>query len=122
MKVERIRAIRMLADSYEIPPEFDVHRLLADAWGVWYSDDEPIEVVLRFAPRVTSRVRETQWHPSERLDDQADGSVLWYAYVAEPQEMMPWIRGWGPDVEVLEPVALRTRVAEEMKTAACLYE
>ncbi len=27
-------------------------------------------------------------------------------------EMTPWIRGWGPDVEVLEPESLRSEFAE----------
>jgi predicted DNA-binding transcriptional regulator YafY len=27
--------------------------------------------------------------------------------VAGTLEITPWIRGWGPDVEVLEPEALR---------------
>ena len=122
LKIERIRAVELLDDRYEIPPEFDVNHLLADAWGIWYSDDEPVEVVLKFHPRVAARVRETRWHRSERVEDLPDGYLLWRARVAEPQEMMPWIRGWGPDVEVLEPADVRERVAREMKQAAELYE
>jgi len=121
LKVERIRAAELLDEHYEIPPEFDINHLLADAWGIWYSDGEPVEVVLRFHPRVAARVRETRWHRSEQLEDLADGYLLWRARVAEPQEMMPWIRGWGPDVEVLAPPSVRERVAREMKQAAELY-
>jgi len=121
LKIERIRAIRIEGEPYEIPPEFNVDRLLADAWGIWYSDDDPVEVVLCFNPRVVSRVRETQWHSSETLRELADGSLLWRAHVAEPQEMLPWIRGWGPDAEVIAPAGLRDRIAEEMKAAAELY-
>jgi len=41
--------------------------------------------------------------------------------VAHPLEMKPWIRGWGPDCEVLAPAGLRAEVAEEMKRAAEVY-
>lgn len=121
LKLERIKAITLLEEGYEIPAGFNMDVLLRDAWGIWYTEDEPVEVVLRFHPRVAGRVRETQWHASEKLEDLPDGYLVWKARVAETLEMMPWIRGWGPDVEVLEPPALRARVAEEMRQAAQLY-
>lgn len=122
LKIERIRALEPLDDAYDIPAEFSVDELLSDAWGIWYSDDEPVEVVLKFHPRVAARVRETEWHHSEELEDLTDGHLLWRARVAEPQEMMPWIRGWGPDAEVVAPEGLRQKVAKEMKQAAGLYD
>jgi len=58
-KLERIQRIELTAASYEIPPDFDPRELLADAWGIWYTEAQPVEVVLRFHPRVAGRVRET---------------------------------------------------------------
>ena len=106
-KVERIQRIELTARSYAIPDDFDPRELLAEAWGIWYTEAEPVEVVLRFHPRVAGRVRETRWHRSEQIEEQADGSLLWRARVAELQEMLPWVRGWGADVEVVEPEELR---------------
>jgi len=106
-KVERIQRIELTARSYAIPGDFDPRELLAEAWGIWYTEAEPVEVVLRFHPRVAGRVRETRWHRSEQIEEQPDGSLVWRARVAEPQEMLPWVRGWGADVEVVEPEELR---------------
>ncbi len=65
-------------------------------------------MVLKFHHDVAQRVKETRWHRSEKSPEElSDGSVIWRAWVAEPQEMLPWIRGWGADVEVLEPKELR---------------
>jgi hypothetical protein len=41
--------------------------------------------------------------------------------VAEPQEMLPWIRGWGADVEVATPEGLRTALAVETQKLSRLY-
>jgi len=41
--------------------------------------------------------------------------------VAHTLEMKPWIRGWGPDCEVLAPEELRKEVAEELAEAAKVY-
>ncbi len=122
-KLERIQRIELVVPTrtYTIPEDFDPRELLADAWGIWYTEAEPVEVVLRFHPRVAHRVRETQWHRSEQVEEQPDGSLIWRARVAEPQEMLPWIRGWGADVEVLEPRELREQVMGEAKAMAELY-
>ncbi len=120
-KIERIRWVELLSDHYTIPASFDPRKLLRSAWGIWYTDEAPVEVRLRFSPRVARRVRETRWHPSERIEEKPDGSLIWEADVAEPQEMLPWIRGWGGDVEVLAPPDLRARLEEEVKKMAQLY-
>lgn len=111
-KIERIRSACLLPEHYQIPADFDIDAYLADAWGIWTCPGEPAEVVLRFSARVAQRVLETRWHRSQKCEQQADGSVIWQARIAEPREMMPWIRGWGEDVEILkmeragEPVAV----------------
>jgi len=120
-KIERIQRIELTNEPYTIPADFDPRQLLADAWGIWYTEAEPVEVVLRFHPRVAQRVRETRWHRSEEVEDQPDGSLIWRARVAEVQEMVPWIRGWGADCEVVEPPALRDRMAGEVRRLAEAY-
>jgi len=121
LKLERIQRIELIDAPYAIPDGFNPRALLANAWGIWYTEAEPVEVVLRFHPRVAHRVRETQWHRSEQVEDQPDGSLIWRAQVAEPQEMLPWIRGWGADVELLEPTELRDQMIGEARRLAETY-
>ncbi|MFW6097091.1 MAG: CRISPR-associated endonuclease Cas3'', partial [Chloroflexota bacterium] len=45
----------------------------------------------------------------------------WRAPVAAWQEMVPWIRGWGADVEVVEPTALRRHIEEHVRYMSELY-
>jgi len=49
------------------------------------------------------------------------GSLLWCASIAEPREMLPWVRGWGADVEVLEPQFLRNQIQNETRLLFQLY-
>jgi len=120
-KIERLRSAQLLQERYEIPADFDPRALLRNAWGIWYSEAEPVEVVLRFHPRVAMRVRESRWHRGQALEAQPDGYLLWRARVAEPREMLPWIRGWGADCEVLAPQQLREMLMGEAKAMAELY-
>ena len=121
LKIERIERVEITRDPYDIPANFDPRTLLAEAWGIWYTEGEPVEVVLKFHPRIAQRVKETRWHRSEEETELPDGSILWKAKIAEPQEMIPWIRGWGADVEVLEPKGLREELVREARRMARVY-
>jgi predicted DNA-binding transcriptional regulator YafY len=120
-KVERIQAAQLTSEPFEVPADFDPVRLLESAWGIMFGD-ELTEVRLRFSPQAARRVCESIWHPSQQLVECADGGCELSVRVAHPLEMKPWIRGWGPDCEVLAPAGLRAEVAEEMRRAAEVYE
>lgn len=120
-KIERLRSAQILPDHYEVPADFDPVALLRDAWGIWYREGEPVEVVLRFHPRVAQRVRETQWQRGQQVDIQSDGWLLWRARVAEWREMLPWLRGWGADVEVVGPLEMRETAIGETRALCRLY-
>lgn len=121
LKVERIDRAELLADRFCLPQNFDPYRLLSDAWGIWYTDQPPVEVVLLFSPKVAERVAETRWHPGEQVDPQPDGSLIWRVEIAEPLEMLPWIRGWGAEVEVLAPEKMRELLMDEAHRLVRVY-
>ncbi len=122
-KIERIEQATLTRDSFEIPDKFDEQELLRYAWGIWRGESEPERVVLRFAPgEATRRIKESIWHPQqEPIRDLPNGGCEWAARIAEWQEMVPWIRGWGADCEVLEPKELREELMGEVKRMVRVY-
>jgi CRISPR-associated endonuclease/helicase Cas3 len=121
-KIERIEHASLTTERFTVPDAFDDQELLRFAWGIWYSDEEPVTVKLKFTGReAVTRLRESVWHPTQTIADNEDGSCLWTAQVAEWQEMLPWVRGWGADVEVLEPEELREQMMGEARRLAEAY-
>jgi predicted DNA-binding transcriptional regulator YafY len=118
-KIERIRDVALTPESFEAP-DAEIDGMFERAWDI-IADQEPIEVVLRFAPTVASRVREARWHPSESVAEESDGSLTWRATVAGPIEIRLWILSWGDDVEVIAPSSLRDDVAATHGRAAARY-
>jgi len=118
-KIERIRDVALTPESFEAPGA-EIDGMFERAWDI-IADQEPVDVVLRFSPAVSSRVREAHWHPTESVSEEADGSLIWRATVAGPIEIRIWILGWGDDVEVLEPASLRDDVAGRLRRAADRY-
>lgn len=118
LKIERIAEARVTGEHFTIPPEFDPQRQMANAWGVIWRDQGHIEVVLRFAPSVVARVKESIWHHSQQIADLPDGSCLFTVKVGSTLEMKPWIRGWGAAVIVEQPPDLRAEIAAEVLATA----
>lgn len=119
-KVARIERATVTMDPFSIPDDFDSHELLEHAWGIW-ADGEPVTVRLRFSAAAAPRVRESVWHPSQTILDEASGCCIWQAKIAGTRELEPWVRSWGAAVEVLEPAELREEVVRELQAALKSY-
>jgi predicted DNA-binding transcriptional regulator YafY len=120
-KIERIRQAQLLDEPFELPEGFDGTELLKDAWGVMYGK-EIVEVRLRFVSSATRRIKESIWHPSQKIEDCDDGGCVMSVKINHTLEMENWIRGWGSQVTVLAPAELRAKVAEEARKMAKVYE
>jgi CRISPR-associated endonuclease/helicase Cas3 len=122
-KVERLRDARLGLSDFVMPDDFDPTALLNNAWGIWYTNEPPVEVTLKFAPAVRRRVMETRWHRNQADPEVlADGSVIWRCRIAEPREMLPWVRGWGASVEVLAPAELLAEVRRGVREMCKVYQ
>ncbi len=120
-KVERILSARLTTQPFSRPEHIDLDTMLRHAWGIWYGE-EPVEVRLRFRHPAARRVCETLWHPLQEIEEFVDGSIEWRVRVAGTTELIPWIRGWGADCEVLAPEHLRQFIADDLRRAAQQYQ
>ncbi len=121
-KLERIERITLTDEPFDVPRDFDPNKLLAGAWSIWFDeDDQPTPIKVRFSRFVAPRVQETIWHPSQQVEEDAEGRVVWTAEIDAIQEIMPWIRGWGADCEVLEPLEFREKIKGEVRRQANTY-
>ena len=119
--IARVEHVELTNHYYVIPDDFNPSELLKSAWGIWYTDTEPQEVFLKFSPQVSKRVLETLWHHSQQTQMETDGFLQWRANIAEPKEMIPWIRGWGSDCEVISPPFLRNQIINELGKMEAIY-
>jgi len=119
-KIERIREVRVTTRTFEPPEGASLERDLRRGWDI-IADQAPVDIVLQFSPAVADRVLETIWHPLQKTERTADGSLLWRSTVSGVIEIRLWILSWGEDVEVLAPTALREQVREILERAITRY-
>jgi predicted DNA-binding transcriptional regulator YafY len=119
-KVERILEAS-LTDEPFTPAAAGSEQVFSNAWRIWGGDAPVITVQVRFSAAAASRIRETVWHPTQQITELPNGCCEWQVVIAEPLEMLPWLRGWGSAAEVLAPDDLRQAVAEDARRTAQMY-
>ena len=122
-KLQRIQRATLTREEYAIPAEFPGLDILRSAWSIIHGEQR-IEVKLRFSSDVAERVKESQWHPSQKpiVDDpDKPGWVQWMATVADLTDLVPWVRSWGADCEVLAPEGLRKSIISHVWKLAQTY-
>ena len=106
-RVDRIQKLRLLAQSFELPADFDVHRYLEHE----FKAQPLIRARLQFVPEAVHIVKSNQilW---ERVTENADGSMV--VTLAAPD--LPWLASmtlsFANLVTVLEPPELRAMVID----------
>jgi len=118
-KVDRILEARLLEERYTIPEDFNIDAYLGDCWGLVRGEPGEVEeVVLRFEQETGLRVTEEYWHKSQKVEEEPNGHILFKVRIPVTAEFVNWVLYYGSRVEVLQPVWLRERVAEEHRRAA----
>ena len=60
-------------------------------------------------------------YPGQRLDAGLDGTVDLFLEVERVDELLPWVIGFGDQVEVLQPEELRNAIGEWAERIARIY-
>lgn len=108
-RVDRVLGVRPGTSTFAVPPDFDLERLLAGAWGVSIGARE-VEVALRFDAAVAPLMLNARHHPGEQVERRADGSVGYRVRLTSLDEIARWVLGFGGLAVVESPPELRERV------------
>jgi predicted DNA-binding transcriptional regulator YafY len=115
-RIDRIKALLLTGETFQIPAEFDIHAYLAAEM----KSQPQVQVRLRFAPQ-GAHIALTNRSNWDSLEQQSDGSVL----VTMKAPGLTWSSSttlaYGPWVTVVEPEAVRELVAGWAREILALY-
>ena len=114
--VESIRIAKVTKAAFVRDPAFNLQAFANRAFGVFQNEEEFGEVVWRFSPRAAAHARGFEFHPTQVLEDQADGSLIVRFSASGHLEMVWHLYLWGEDVEVLAPPGLRELVHQHRRS------
>ncbi len=120
-KLSRIKSILVQPRCFVQERPFDIDDYLGKAWAL-IPEGKLYKVKLLFAPMVAANVAEVLWHQGQKLTRNADGTLLFEVEVDGLGEISWWIMGYADQVEVLEPVQLRQRIANMAQNVINKYD
>ena len=119
-----VDAITALAVSDEAAVEIDeaeLNRELESGYGI-FSGTATQQALLRFSPAAARWVSRETWHPDQSGSYDDEGFYRLQLPYSQDTELVMDILKHGPEVEVLEPPALRARVRQRLQATRDLYE
>jgi len=93
-------------------PDFSLESYLAQGFLAEHGD-APVEVVIWFDAYQARYIRERQSHPTQQIEEHADGTLTLRFHSGALDEVRRWVMGYGSHAEVLAPAKLRAEVAAE---------
>ena len=116
----RMDSVETLPSVFRIPETFDFSKFTGSHFGVHWSDKE-YRVEILFDPRVVGYIKERRWHPTQRIEEQSDGSIILSLTVNHLLELKRWVLSWGEMAKVLAPDDLVKDVQASSAAMASLY-
>ncbi|MBP1870739.1 WYL domain-containing protein [Agrobacterium sp. CR_3] len=109
-RVEEIYSAEVLGESFELDPGFSIRAHAEKGFGSYESAAEHGDVVWRFSPDAAPHARRFVFHPTQTVEEEANGSLLVRFRASGHLEMCWHLYSWGKSVEVLQPARLREMV------------
>ena len=115
--IQKVEPLEAKADEIN---EKDLHEHFAQSYGI-FSGKATKRAKLRFSPERARWVAGETWHGQQSSHFEKDGSyVLEFDYNQDPELIMDILKH-GPEVEVLAPAELKTRVKAALAAALKTY-
>lgn len=117
--LQRMRTARLLDEAVVVPEGFTLDAYLSQG-HLGFGTAAPIHLRARVVPELAIRLQESPLTSAQELVPLGRDYEL-RAELPHTWQLHWWILSQGPRIEVLEPVALREQVADELDQASRFY-
>ncbi|HZV76647.1 MAG TPA: WYL domain-containing protein [Candidatus Babeliales bacterium] len=119
--VDSVSEPEVLGRTFVRPSGFDIEAYAAASISGVLHAEQTTEVRVRFAPRVAKAAAAARIVAEREVEQHEDGSVEIAYRVADVDELVRWVLGWGSQAEIVSPPGARTRIAALAADIAAKY-
>lgn len=112
-RLGRMRDVEVLERIAAPPADFDLQAYANRSFGIYQDDVD--DVVLRILPQSAEEALSWQFHPTQTVEQQPDGSVRVTFRASGMRELAWHLFTWRDQVEILAPARLREVMLEELE-------
>ncbi|MGD9637529.1 MAG: helix-turn-helix transcriptional regulator [Alphaproteobacteria bacterium] len=107
-RLANIKKIKLLDECFKKDANFSLKKYVEQSFGAF--QEPPQKVVWRASPEIADDAKNWLFHPTQTIEEQADGSLL-ITFIAGGFLEMAWhLYTWDGKMEVLEPKVLRDMI------------
>jgi len=118
--VHRIESIEQYDDIPRVRvPKFDYERFIKNRFGVY--DGKPKRIELLVSPDYAHYFVGRFWHNSQKIVENADGSLTIKLNVPIVPDFISWLLSWGDAVKVISPRTLQKELVKKAQNIIYLY-
>ncbi len=111
-RVDRIQAIRLVDQHFEVDSTFDREAHFASTFQ---------EMLIWFDAPTAPYIRERRWHPTQQIEEYPNGSLVLRFVVPGLHEVKRWVLFYGQGAKVLGPPQLQRMVQDEIEGMQARY-
>jgi predicted DNA-binding transcriptional regulator YafY len=119
LAVERIQEIQETGIPFDYPEDFDPESMLASAFDLTF--DDPIQVKIWFSPDQARYIKQRQWSKTQKIKEQADGSILLSMETSGVRDVKKWVLSFGKEAKVIWPESLKKEILADLIAAKKHY-
>lgn len=121
LALHRITSATMLDEAIQPPDGFNIDEEIAKG-RFGFGDGSMIKLKALFRHESGEHLFETPLSKDQHIDEMPDGSMLVTATLADTPQLTWWLLGMGDGVEVLEPLELRSKLAQIVQEMCRTYQ
>ena len=122
--LDRIASLAATGWTFKMPRDYDIDDLYSQTIGIYQDGKtEPESIYLKVTEHEANFLRDLPLHPSQfEIGPEGEGYVKFRIRVIPNEDLLMELKRLGSEVEILSPLSLRKRMAEELQEAANKYK
>lgn len=113
--LKNIKQIKVMDSTFISTPKLD--QLLDNSISIWFQKDvEPYRVVLQISSEVSKYFMRKPISKSQVTESlHEDGSMVVSVEITNDMEIIPLVKYWMPNIEVLEPTRIKEKIKKDFE-------
>lgn len=109
--IKNIELLKILDTTFNIPQK--VEDILNNAISIWFSDDEPFEVIMEIDNQVAKYFLTKPISNTQKIIHEDNEKLTISVMASSDWEIIPIIKSWIPFIKVISPIRIHDTVKEE---------
>lgn len=119
--LDRIVSLEQTGTRFRMPEDFDVDAIFATNFGVYLSSGKPEKIIFTASRKEARYLEDLPIHPSQKKIGNDGEKIVFSIFVRPNESLIMELERLGSRIEVLEPLSIRERLADDAARTLSQY-